>query len=314
MSGIQQVTTQNAARHGSSSRGAEWPELAPGWEPGLPPGLLLRETVQQSVLPHLIRLHATAPTLLDPLEIDALARRAATGDPKRLGREIASMLEGGAAPNAVCLEVLAPAARILGELWEQDEYDFVTVTIGMLALQRALVRLVPIARTIERARNVRVLSILMVPVPGEQHQFGLLMAGGIFRRAGWAVTSGLSPEIDALRRMVETKHYDALGFSASCERHAEMLARSIDAVRRASCNAELRIVVGGPLCAADPAIASQLGADMIATDSVNAPRDLALLLPRRSKDKGAGLATAHEGRRPSDRCAALSLGNGVLRA
>lgn len=160
----------------------DWPALAGHRRPSL----LLRQTIDERVLPHLLKLHPPAhPTMLpvDPERIAALAHHAAKGDPASLFSDLEMLRDAGTTADALCLEVLAPAARHLGELWERDEFDFVEVTIGVTRLQQALRRLAP-AHQPKLARRSRLPSILMLPVPGEHHHFGLAMAADFFRRAG----------------------------------------------------------------------------------------------------------------------------------
>lgn len=78
--------------------------------------------------------------------------------------------------------------------------------------------------------------------------------------------------------MVRARHYDVVGFCASCERHGEMLAKALRAVRHASCNKRLLTMVGGPLFVTHPEIAIQLGADAVTTDGGQAPAQAAFLL------------------------------------
>jgi hypothetical protein len=46
-------------------------------------------------------------------------------------------------PESVLLDVLAPAARRLGQLWESDERDFVDVTVGLRLMHDAIRDLFP---------------------------------------------------------------------------------------------------------------------------------------------------------------------------
>lgn len=279
MSGIRQTKVHPPASRTTAS-GLDprcWPELAIADVPR--PGLLLRDTVAQRIVPHLLHLHPPhmPETAVMPDDIAALARHAAKGDPARVLARLEYLLDSGTTADALCLEVLAPAARHLGTMWEQDEYSFTEVTIGVARLHEALRRLSPTPQ-VPRIGVNRPPSILMVPVPGEQHHFGLAMAAGFFQRAGWAVTSGLFPQLDTLQTIVRTRHFDVVGFSASAERHVEMLARGLRAVRQHSVNPRVLTMVGGPLFLSNPGLPLQLGADSVATDGAQAPAQAAHLL------------------------------------
>ncbi len=290
MSGIQHTGMMRNHRSivPTGGGGPDWPELDARRavrRGASAPGVLLKETVERDIVPHLLTLHPTGlrddrppnPPETAPLAF-AFAREAAGDHPEHMFAHLESLLEGGAAPDRVCLDVLAPAARHLGDLWVQDDYDFVAVTIGVMQLQQAMLHLLP--RDALRPQPAgRAASILMVPVPGNDHTFGLAMAADFFRRAGWAVSSGAPPRLEALQHRLRTRRFDAIGFSVSCEAQLEMLARSIAAVRDASCNPRIVTVIGGPLFMNDPQLALQFGADMVATDGAQAPHQLALLLP-----------------------------------
>ena len=269
MSGIQQIKPQVLVRRSP----------VPG-NRSHAPGLLLRQTIEQRILPHLLGLHPPdhdAAVARTPGGIAALAQHAASGHPEPMFARVAALLHAGMTPETLCLDVLAPAARHLGELWMLDECDFIDVTIGVARLQQALHLLSPMAGAAARRRG-RQPSILMVPVPGEQHSFGLNMAADFFRRAGWNVASGMSPRLDGLQALVRARHFDVVGFSASCDRHAEMLARGLHGVRQASINTRVVTMVGGPLCGSHPGLVTQLGADAVVTDGSKAPALAALLL------------------------------------
>ncbi len=256
-------------------------------------GVLLRGTIEHRILPHLLSLHPPqAIGVVTEADVLALARRAVAEDGAPMFVALEEMLAAGMSVEALCLDLLAPAARQLGILWEQDEYHFTEVTAGVARLQQALRRLLPAVQA-----NVRyshsLPRILMVPVPGEQHRFGLAMAADFFHRAGWTVCSGMSPGLDALLGLVRTRRFDVVGFSASCERHVPMLVRALRGVREASCNTQVVTMVGGPLFAMHPEIGIQLGADVMATDGALAPAQAAISLRGRrehpkSADRPAG--------------------------
>jgi len=257
-----------------------WPELMVD-ETARRRGQLLMPTVEQRIVPHLLHRHPAARnggTAFTHDEISALARHAMTGQLDQIFTSLATLLDSGVTPETLCLDVLAPAARHLGDLWVQDEVHFIDVTIGVARLHQALRRLAPLARTTRR-RSGRTLSILLVPVPGEQHHFGLAMAADFFRRAGWNVSSGMSPRLEALRTLVRVQHFDVVGLSAGCDRHVEMLARALRQIRQSSLNTRVVTMVGGPLFAWQPGLGSQLGADAVATDGGRAPALAAAMLP-----------------------------------
>lgn len=190
----------------------------------------------------------------------------------------------GTSLETVFLQLLAPSARRLGRLWEADLCDFTQVTLGLWQLQQMLRGLSPgfMEGGVRRGHG---LSALLVPVPGEQHIFGVSMVAAFFRRMGWDVWSAPLASIEDLRDLVRSEWFAMIGFSAGSERRLDDVSASIRAVRRASCNREIGVMVGGPLFRDDPDLASRVGADATAVDARQAARqaqDLLLLLTRRT--------------------------------
>ena len=174
---------------------------------------------------------------------------------------VAARFASGAATGIVMTEDLAPAARRLGALWDQDACDFVDVNIASRALQNLLWEFVPN----EQGRlGGRRRSILIGLTPGETHALGADMAVRFFAAAGWRAARAQDAGW-----LVSLAHeaYDAIGFSLSCDRFAPALAVAIAQARKISCNPALRVLVGGPIFAANLDLAEFLGADGCAADA-----------------------------------------------
>jgi MerR family transcriptional regulator, light-induced transcriptional regulator len=177
----------------------------------------------------------------------------------------------GATADMLYIGILSEAARHLGELWLADRCDFVQVTLGLGRLQQVARRLSPSFQA-QATRRASTASILLLPAPGEQHTFGLLILSEFFHRAGWHVAGGpVSKDFDAAL-MVRQSWFDVAGFSIGSEKRAEGLAQTISEIRRASRNREITVMVGGPLFLARPGLAAQVGADMTAMDAPGAVR------------------------------------------
>lgn len=263
-------------------------DAAPGrapraWTPGVPlrggkgrRAALLTRVVEREVIPQLVltRGAAQAQEASRSLGFDAgrvgefagivLARDAATA---------CSYLEvlraGGATLEALYLHLLAPAARWLGELWEDDRADFTEVTVGLLRLMQVLHEVGPAFRN-EAAMDAQSRRALLVPAPGDQHTFGLAMVSDFFRRAGWAVWDLPTASRDDLARLVHREWFAVVGFSVSCERWLDAVRSAIRAIRDASCNARIGVMVGGPLFVAHPELVAGVGADATASDGQQA--------------------------------------------
>ena len=119
------------------------------------------------------------------------------------------------------LDALAPAARKLGVLWEEDACDFFDVTQGVSRLQTMLA---PHGENAARRSN---LSMLLLTAPGETHAFGADMAAELFRREGWRVERGDSSQLARLRQ----RPFDALGVSCACKRAYAAMPKFLAAAR-----------------------------------------------------------------------------------
>ena len=120
--------------------------------------------------------------------------------------------------------------------------------------------------------------VMLVPLPGENHTFGLSMVHDFFARAGWDAWTGAVESSAELATMVRNEWVAMLGFSLACDDQLEEVRTEIGRVRRASRNPNIAIMVGGPGFSADPTLAAQVGADGTATDGRQAVLQAALLV------------------------------------
>ena len=177
------------------------------------------------------------------------------------------MRERGHSLETLFVNLLAPTARYLGELWEQDRCDFVDVTLGVARLQELLH---VFGSTPERPMVDMHHRALLVAIPGEQHLFGVEMVARFMRGAGWEVVveKGLAPGRTAAA--VATEWFGVVGVTLSGQSGLETVASLIQNVRRASANREIGVMVGGPAFAADPELVARVGADVAASDAPTA--------------------------------------------
>lgn len=177
----------------------------------------------------------------------------------------------GYSVDGLCVDLLAPAARRLGDLWNDDRCSFVEVTVGTARLQGILHGLAP-----QFMLNTRPVSatprLLLVPTPGEQHTFGLQMVAEFFRRDGWAVDGGIQPTMSGICHAVAGNRFDVLGLSLSSESLLDTCAELIRQVRDISVNPDLRVIVGGYLPMHRQDVASCVAADAVSVSATDAPR------------------------------------------
>jgi MerR family transcriptional regulator, light-induced transcriptional regulator len=240
----------------------------------------LARTIELEIIPRLMLAHRTA---IEPLPRPLGRRQDITAeDVRHFARMVLSHEEDSAfaaiqtwrarevSVEMIYLDLLAPTARYLGELWEDDLCNFTDVTVGLGRLQRVLRELSPaLGRSVEHPSQGR--RVLLLPSPGEQHTFGLVMVAEFFRRAGWDVTGGAWAAGADAAALVNAEWFDVIGFSLGAEVHLSQLAAIIAGVRHATCNQNIVILVGGPLFGLHPEFVDQVGADGMTIDGREAP-------------------------------------------
>ncbi|MDB5647788.1 MAG: Cobalamin-binding protein [Methylobacterium sp.] len=234
----------------------------------------LARVVEAEVIPRLMLAHRSESTQpecnilpdADQIAVFAALMLAPAGDD--LDLRLAELLATGLAPDSLLLDLLAPTARHLGALWEEDLCDFVEVTRAMGRLQRIMREITQrFGGAPAQPRDPR--SIFLLPCPGETHSFGLAMVDRFFRDAGWNVTCTVSQPDDPLAQ-VRTDWFDVVGLSLACEVLLPKLAETITALRRHSHNPAIRVMVGGPAFVLNPDAVRQVGADASAGDAKQA--------------------------------------------
>jgi len=197
-----------------------------------------------------------------------------------------SFVEGvrtrGVPLETLYLDLLAPTARHLGDLWTNDTLHFADVTIGLCHLQQVLHDFSPAFLNEASTRGDGRRALLM-SVPGGQHTFRVAMVAEFFRRARWDVSTGAPVSRDELIRTVRSQWFAVVGLSVSCEVQLDALVSTIRLIRRASRNQSVGILVGGPVFVEHPEMVSLVGADATAVDGRQAPIQAENLLALISK-------------------------------
>lgn len=185
---------------------------------------------------------------------------------------IEALRSRGVGLKAIYLHLMAPAARRLGQMWEEDLCDFTQVTIGVCRMHQLVHEFSPrfCQDPLDLPHEGR--RALLVPAPGEQHTFGLLLVMEFFRRAGWHVVGGLTETNSDLEGIVQRQRFQIVGLSLSAERHVDDLTRQIRRIRRKSRNRNIGVLVGGKVFVEHPEWAAKVGADAVALDEQEAIR------------------------------------------
>ena len=232
---------------------------------------ILTRTVELDVIPLLMAARAStqlAQLGVEPVHVVQLTELSLGDDISAVAAFVLGMFRQGVPAETLYLDLLAPSARRLGEFWDDDICDFTSVSIGLMRLHGAMRELGP--HFLANAGPARGPRALLVPLPGEQHTFGLSMVHDFFCRAGWNAWSGPVDTRAELAGMVAREHVDLVGFSLACDERLEAARDEIAAVRSASRNPRLAVMVGGPPFMSNPSLARSIGADGTALDGLQA--------------------------------------------
>ena len=263
---------------------------------------LLSRAIEAEIIPRLMLAHPTADDYLPATptasaqvsqeEVHAFAQLVLAPDENVAHACIEAMRSGGISVETIYTDLLAPVARYLGVLWEEDLCDFTQVTVGLGRLQQVLRELSPAFSQSNAGTSGS--RVLLLPGPGEQHTFGLVMVAEFFRRAGWDVgggpwEAGADPVV-----MVKREWFDVVGFSLGNVEQLDELATCIKNVRAAALNKSICVMVGGPLFLANPEFVAYVNADAASTDGAQAPTLAAsLVFARAQAGVRAGLGASH---------------------
>lgn len=248
----------------------------------------LLQTIEGEVIPRLLLAHRRQNRRAEPMPPAAVAdgdpilqgggSQPALHDIKHLAelvlrrekaeaeRFVAAVRARGVDTEAILLDLLAPAARYLGAMWETECADFIGVTVGLRYLQGIAHDLSgespEFGSTSAGGRRV-----LLVSLPGEQHVFGTQIVAEMLRRARWDVWDAPGATEGDILSLVKTEWFAFVGVSIGAPEQLEALAALIRRIRRTSLHRGIRVMVGGRPFEGHPDRVTQVGADATAVDA-----------------------------------------------
>jgi methanogenic corrinoid protein MtbC1 len=231
------------------------------------------EIIPRLMLVHRVRLDGPAEAAArglrpGPDDVDTLAGLVLARETGPAVAFVEALLLRGVPLEAVYLELVAPAARRLGALWDDDQLDFVQVTLGLCGLQQIVQRLGPTCSGAEPASPAS--RALLASLAGDHHTLGLRLVGDLFRRGGFEATDlPAAPQAEIIAA-VRREPFDLFGLSVACDDGIGHAASIIAAARRVSRNPAIRVLVGGPAFAGQPGRVAEVGADATARDGLEA--------------------------------------------
>jgi methanogenic corrinoid protein MtbC1 len=235
----------------------------------------LEDVLLREVLQRLYQLHPDAPRARPAHspptdeEIETFATLVISPAPEAAHDFFNRMVERNYDFEMLSEGFAAPVARLLGEFWDQDRCDFLDVAFGIGRLREFVAEL---SGRIEHATGARAPRALLLSTPGDNHVFALDVLAGFLGEAGWIVETQRGLEMDANTRFVAAEWTHVVGVTMGSIDHSDAVGRTMRALRRASLNPQLSILVGGACFNADRDLAVRIGADGTAPDGPTALR------------------------------------------
>ncbi|KPF62019.1 cobalamin B12-binding domain-containing protein [Porphyrobacter sp. AAP60] len=233
--------------------------------------------IESEIIPRLLMAHASggdAATTrggrpINPEDASRFALLPLRLEAASLLEEVDGFIANGASVETICLDLLAPAARKLGEMWETDECDFLDVTMGLWRLQEVM-REIAARSPSEHGAICPQRSALFSPMPGDNHNFGTLMIDEVFARGGWKSEALVKPERRELLDRLARQPFDLAGLTLGRDCPSAALGNLIKAMRNVSANPHIIVLVGGRMINENPDIANEVGADGTGADALTA--------------------------------------------
>jgi methanogenic corrinoid protein MtbC1 len=240
----------------------------------------MRQVLESHVIPRLLQVTrpATAapatPDLAAPppaarvstSDIETFARLCAAGDRPAREALVRRLQAEGLQPESVLVDLVAPAARHLGQRWEDDTLDFASVTLGLVQMHE-LVHALGYGVHDGPQVSGAVRRVMLACAPGSQHMLGLFIVSEFFRKAGWEVVLEVSPTRDELCRAVANEWFDLVGLSVAIDAQLADLPALVGQLRAASRSPGLPVLLGGPAFLTRDLLAESFGAQAICRDS-----------------------------------------------
>lgn len=237
----------------------------------------LLAVIEKQIIPRLLEAHPSADQLPELAalslkqpgehEIQAFVALCLDPEPAASHRWIKDLQTQGYSTESLFLNLIAPAARHLGEQWERDRKDFSQVTLGLIRMQQLTHELGYAYRDGPQNMGHR-RRIMLASAPGSQHILGLVMVSEFFRKERWEVVVEIAATPHELTHAVANEWFDMLGLSVGVVEQLPSLPGLVQALRDKSRNPDIKVLLGGPAFQIQHVSAQSTGADAIALDAM----------------------------------------------
>ena len=175
------------------------------------------------------------------------------------------LVRDGMSHETIFMQLITPAARYLGVAWETDTADFVQVTNGLMRMHEITHRIGFEYQAGPRKPGPRN-RIMLACAPGSQHILGLTIVSEFFNKEGWQTVVEISSSAEGLIHAAANEWFDVIGISVAIESQLDGLETLVTGIRKASQNANVAILLGGPIFTLRHFNATEFGACEICTD------------------------------------------------
>lgn len=243
----------------------------------------VQSVLENAIVPRLMNAHrsplsappsmmgeaaASSGRQLDVAHVNALVEISLRGEADQTRAFVMRLKDEGVSIESLYLDLITPAARKIGVMWEADTCDFVLVTLALLRIQQVAYDLSP--EFLEHGVEPSSRRVMISPVPGSHHTLGAAMVADFFRRDGWDVFSSHDLSRAELLRLVRKEWFDVVALSISAPNQLVLITALISDIRKVSVNKGILVMVGGPLAQSVPDLATRVGADAVTLDAKEA--------------------------------------------
>ncbi len=237
----------------------------------------LVKTIEGNILPLIIEQHLDssipaqfpAKQIIDQKAVEDLTKLVLQEDARISVDYVKEMHASGTALEDIYLLLLTPVARKLGAMWDEDESSFTEVTIALWRIKQLMYDLSPIFQQYSEQGKTGS-SIMLVPLPGSQHNLGLFMVSEFFAKAGWRIWGELAATEEDIVSMAANEWFDVVGLSASVREQFPQLKELIKRIKAKSKNPKVGVIIGSPVFNQFPELIDDLEADMVGMNAEDA--------------------------------------------
>jgi methanogenic corrinoid protein MtbC1 len=176
-------------------------------------------------------------------------------------------VENGAAIKDLYLQVFQPVQHEIGRLWQLNKISVAQEHYCTAATQLIMSQLYSYIFNSERNG----FKLVATCISGDLHEVGIRMIADFFEMEGWdTFYLGANTPIDSILRTLREQKANLLVVSATMAYHVRAVADLIQAVRKDSTLANVKIMVGGYPFNVAPDLWAAIGADAHAFNAAEA--------------------------------------------